>query len=122
MKTLQNLISPLSISDARASLYYLSRYLKQAASLGDDEKDIFEDEQNSAPGDFVVSKTRELINHIEKVEGKPAKDFDDETYLYWADHIYQIESELDPDPTEEERQIVENIIGTLKSPPNSSGL
>ena len=49
MKDIRAIIATASISDARDALYYVSRYLKQAPSFSEYEKDIYEDGDNSQP-------------------------------------------------------------------------
>ncbi|MGS0544018.1 hypothetical protein HXW87_07725 [Pseudomonas sp. Y5-11] len=102
MKDIRAIIATASISDARDALYYVSRYLKQAPSFSEYEKDIYEDGDNSQPSDEVRELTRALILFIESVAQKHAEDFDDETYMEWFDQIATIEKELEPEPSEEE--------------------
>lgn len=100
MKSIQEHVAALSTSDGRSALYYLSRYLKQAAHFKDYRKDIFEDTQRSAPSEAVRQSTFEMISFIEDTEGMPASDFDDPTYVRWANLVQRIESSLDPELTE----------------------
>ena len=100
MNSIQEYVAALNIGDARSALYYLSRYLKQAAHFKDYRKDIFEDTQRSAPSEAVRQSTFELIKFIEDREGRPASDFDDPTYARWASLVQKIESRLDPELTE----------------------
>ena len=61
MKTLYHLVSTLNASDARSAMYYLSRYLKQAAKFEKYGKDIFEDDKRSAPSDSIRNLTLAMI-------------------------------------------------------------
>lgn len=102
MENLSNFLSPLSKSDARSTLYYLSRYLKQAAFFKQYRKYIFEDDALSAPSVKIRYITLAMLRMIESVEGTEAKDFDEQTYFRWAERIKGIERQLDPEPTEED--------------------
>jgi hypothetical protein len=120
MKDIRSIIAKAPLSDARDSLYYVSRYLKQAPSFSEYEKDIFEDGDNSEPSDEVRELTRTLILFIERTARKNAEDFDDETYMEWVDQITTVEKELDPEPSGEEiiraTEFIEKmLIPTLKS-------
>lgn len=118
MQTINHLISDLSASDARSTLYYLSRYLKQAARFDEYGKDIFEDDNRSAPSDFVKHRTLSIVSFIEEVEGTTVAKFDDATYRQWAEHAADVESGLQPEasPLEIERaaefmKAIENLVG-----------
>ena len=100
MKSIHERIATLNTGNARSALYYLSRYLKQAAHFKDYRKDIFEDTQRSAPSEVIRQTTFELIKLIEDAEGKLAYDFDDLTYSKWARFVRKIENGLDPELTE----------------------
>ena len=100
MNSIQEHVAALSTGDARSALYYLSRYLKQAAHFKDYRKDVFEDTQLSAPSEAIRRSTLEMIKFIEDCEGRPASDFDDPTYAKWANLVQKIESGLDPELTE----------------------
>ena len=99
MKSIHECIATLSTGDARSALYYLSRYLKQAAHFKNYRKDVFEDTQRSAPSEVIRQTTRELITLIEDAEGKRADDFDNPTYSKWAILVRKIENGLDPELT-----------------------
>lgn len=100
MKSIRDRVSALTTSDARSALYYLSRYLKQAAHFKDYRKDVFEDTERSSPSEGVRRATIEMIKFIEDVEGISASAFDDPTYMRWSTHVREIESGLDPEMTE----------------------
>nr|WP_315495344.1 hypothetical protein [uncultured Rhodoferax sp.] len=100
MKSIQENVAALSISDARSALYYLSRHLKQASHFKDYRKDVFEDTQRSAPSQAVRQATLEMIKFIEECEGMPASNFDDPTYTKWASFVQKVENSLDPELTE----------------------
>lgn len=100
MNSIQEHIAALSTSDARSALYYLSRYLKQAAYFKDYRKDIFEDTQRSAPSEAVRQSTCEMMKFIEEREEMPAAQFDDSTYAKWANLVRKTENGLDPELTD----------------------
>ncbi|WET03849.1 hypothetical protein [Flavobacterium sp. YJ01] len=116
MENLEDIIKELSIPDTRSSFYYLGRYLKQAEYFADYEKDIFVDEEESAPNEIVKSTTLKMINFIEKEANKKASEFTDEEYIYWTDIINEIEGNLDPIPNENLIKKAIDEIGNFNSP------
>ena len=118
MKTIDHLVSVLDKSDARSTLYYLSRYLKQAAQLDASGKDIFIDDERSAPTESVVLQTLSIIEFIERVEGVPAAEFDDEAYVRWADHVADVERNLHSVISEGAMERAKEFIETTVVPAN----
>lgn len=116
MNKLKNLIKEYSIADARSAFYYLGRYLKQASSYDEYQKDIFIDDAESAPNELVKNLTLKLIDYIEKSQGKKSAEFTVEEYILWMDKINTVESELDPLPSKAQINIVEKIIDDLVQP------
>lgn len=116
MENLQSLLAGKSISEARSALYYLSRYLKQAAHYERYKKDIFEDSQRSYPTESVQSLTKRLIEFIERSENASASQFDDATYVRWSDRIGEVESGLDPEPSAAEIERAESFVNTMRLP------
>jgi hypothetical protein len=114
MDSIQPALVGLSSSDARSALYYLSRYLKQAALFAEYGKDIFDDDQRAAPGPAVKQSTLAMIALVEQSEGAPAARFDDDTYFRWADHVEAIEGAIQANPSPEEvaraAQFLESIV------------
>lgn len=102
MEIISSIISGVSIGDARAVLYYLSRYLKMASHYDEYKKDIFEDDIRSYPNEEIRSLTLVAVTEIEKIENRKVADFDDSTYTKWSDLVDSLESSLDPVPTLEE--------------------
>ena len=100
MSSIQDKVAALTTCNARSALYYLSRYLKQAAHFKAYRKDVFEDTESSVPGKVVRQATLEMIRSIEDAEGIPASAFDHQTYVRWAAHVREIENSLDPELTE----------------------
>lgn len=98
MKQIFDIIQENSIPDIRSSFYYLGRYLKQADSFEEYQKDIFEDDEKSRPSELVKALTLRLIEAIEQLAGKKAKYFEDAEYLHWINIIDNIEENLDPTP------------------------
>ncbi|NQY20011.1 MAG: hypothetical protein HRT40_01685 [Campylobacteraceae bacterium] len=116
MNKLIILIKKYSVADARSAFYYLSRYLKQASTYDEYQKDIFIDDIESAPNELVKNLTLKLINYIEKSQGKKSANFTDDEYIQWMDKINIVESELDPLPSKSQINIVEKIIDDLIQP------
>ena len=116
MESIQPLVSPLEISDARSALYYLSRYLKQAADFHRYSKDIFEDEERSGPTEVIRQATLSMIRFIESTEGQVAAEFDDSTYSKWAAHVTDVENSLDPDATADEIARADEFVQAMSLP------
>ncbi|NHF74746.1 hypothetical protein [Paracoccus xiamenensis] len=100
--TIARILVNSSPEDARSSLYYAARYIKQAGSFDSYEKDIFEDEQHNAPSDLVRKLTLRLIEAIELSEGKSAGQFDDETVIRLLDEITSLEASIPSDLSDAE--------------------
>lgn len=116
MKLLNDHLMHLTTSDARSALYYLSRYLKQAAFFKSYRKDVFEDDLRSVPSEAVRSATLAMISSIEQFEGTPALKFDDATYSKWMAAVRGIENGLDPDPTEAALQRAREFVNSIEIP------
>ena len=116
MKNLNDFLAHFSRSDARSALYYLSRFLKQAAHFKRYSKDVFEDTARSAPNADVRNVTLAMIEMIEFVEGMAASEFDDATYTRWAAQARKLEAQLDPELTESDLARVRQFSGTLDLP------
>ena len=112
MEEILNLLDGFTIAEKRSSLYYLGRYLKQAESFIDYQKDIFEDDEESEPSEEVKNLTINLINVIEKITEKKASEFSDFEYLQWMERIAEIEDNLDPKPNEDQiKTAMKNLEG-----------
>jgi hypothetical protein len=118
MNTIDHLVSVLDKSDARSTLYYLSRYLKQAAHLDASGKDIFIDDERSAPTESVILNTLSIIEFIEMAEGVPAAEFDNEAYARWADHVADVERSLQSAISEDVMARAKEFIETTVVPTN----
>lgn len=116
MTTLRILVENHELSDARDAFYYLSRYLKQAAFYDDYQKDIFEDGYSSEPTEVVKQLTMAMIELIETQQKKKAGEFSDEEYIYWMDEINDVESSLDPEPTDDIIEAAESAIDDIFFP------
>jgi len=101
MKEFENILEGLCLEDTRSTLYYLSRYLKLTPTQDEYEKDIFEDDERSMPSAAVKETTGKLIAFIEHHENMPASDFSEEQYDFWAQHVMDFESQLEPDASDE---------------------
>jgi hypothetical protein len=110
MKELEQLLEGYNAAEKRSSLYYLSRYIKQAEAFENYQKDIFEDDIHSAPNETIRSLTINMINLIEKTALKKASEFNKEEFYYWMDQIAEIENNIDPKPNDEQ---VKNALDQL---------
>ncbi|MBP1130866.1 hypothetical protein JOE25_002440 [Serratia sp. PL17] len=117
MKNFNDIIKGVNTSDARSALYYLGRYLKQAEYYIQYGKDFFEDDYQSKPTEEAKGLTLKLIDFIESYQEKKASDFTDEEYMFWVEKLNEVESKLDPEPTEEQRKLAESIINEIFQPP-----
>lgn len=88
--------------DARACLYFTGRYIKQAKHFEHYEKDVFEEDEINSPSDQVRKLTLHLIGAIERREGRPATQFDDDTIIRLLDEITSMEAGLAPEFSAEE--------------------
>lgn len=113
MKNLNDLLTDLSRSEARSALYYLSRFLKQAAFFKQYGKNVFEDTDRSAPSTEVRNVTLAMIDLIERVEGVAASEFNDATYKAWATETRQLERRLDPELTAADLARVQEFSSSL---------
>lgn len=59
---------------AVSALYYLARYIKQAAHVQQNFKDIFDDEETSAPSEEVRALVDTIVSNIEGTFQKTLKD------------------------------------------------
>jgi hypothetical protein len=116
MKTINHLLTHVRIADARSALYYLSRYLKQAAIYERHEKDIFDEADQSSPSEEVRALTLSLIAFIEREQGIKAAQFDDDTYDFWSDHVSEVEASLDPEATPSEVERAREFVNAFAMP------
>ncbi|WP_312488268.1 hypothetical protein [Massilia timonae] len=116
MEEMAKLIEGVSVADARAAFYYLGRYLKQAGHYNRYGKDFFEDNDYSEPSEIGKELTFKLIDFIESSENKKARNFSDKEYLYWTDRIAQIESNLDPELTQEQIDSAKAVMEGIRPP------
>lgn len=120
MNELQSIVSKVSVSDARSAFYYLGRYLKQASFSDEYQKDIFDDGLESSPSEMVKKLTIKLVEFIEANQKKKCFELSDEEYFYWMDLIDNVESQLDPIPSEELVEIADKSIEELTPPKMNS--
>ncbi|GAB7217859.1 hypothetical protein [Dickeya oryzae] len=116
MKIIYDIIKNYEMLEARSAFYYLSRYLKQATHYDEYEKDLFIDDFYSAPSDKEKDLTLKLIKLIEAESGKKASDFTDSEYFYWMDIINDIESNLDPAPSQSVLESAEDALSKITYP------
>lgn len=116
MKDLYPLLSALPVDEARSALYYLCRYIKQAAIQDEYGKDIFDDDSRSAPSDVVCATTLKMIAFIEGLEGKPASEFDDGLFHFWIDHTFEVEDRLDPAISPRDADLAAAFLASMPKP------
>jgi undecaprenyl pyrophosphate synthase len=102
---------------ARAALYYLGRYVKQAEYFEEYGKDIFEDEERSAPNEEVKNLARSMIIALEDREGALASKFSDGVAIRILDEITALEEDLGPEMSDEEAVKAEGFLNALQAPP-----
>lgn len=118
MTSLDSLLNNVAEADARAALYYVGRYVKQARNFVSYDKDIFDDERRSAPNNAVKSLARILIDAIEEREGLRAEEFEYDRMLTVIREIAAIERNLGPEISDEEVQRVGEFVTEFNlSPP-----
>ncbi|MNU59758.1 hypothetical protein D3C71_489330 [compost metagenome] len=115
MTFLHSFIEGIDEPSARASLYYVSRYVKQAGYFEEYKKDVFEDEYRSIPSEAVKDLARRMIAALEEREGVPATSFSAETVLQILREITALEAELGPEPTERHSARVESFLQALEA-------
>lgn len=121
MQEIKLLIANSSVGDARSALYYVGRYLKIAPKIDEYEKDFFEEENKSAPSEFVRGLAWKIIHFIEDAAGQTANEFDDQTFIVWIDRVTSVERDLDPELTGEAIERAMQILETMKEPPIDPG-
>ncbi|SCX31571.1 hypothetical protein [Agrobacterium rosae] len=102
MTSLTNVLAGVTDADARAALYYVGRYVKQARNFRTHNKDVFDDVRRSAPSALVKSLAQGLIAAIEEREGVHAEEFAFDHMLTILREIAALERELGPDVSDEE--------------------
>lgn len=102
MHNLEDFLFGFEAFSKRSALYYLTRYIKQAAIFHEYQKDIFVEAHGSEPSEEVKALTINLIEAVEKNAKKSAKDFSEEELNYWMDTISDIEDRIDEEPTEQQ--------------------
>lgn len=79
MINIAKILEGKSVTNARETAYFLSRYFKGMPALEPEGKDFFADVFDREPEEEVRNATLEIIAQIEADIGRPAWDFDDET-------------------------------------------
>ncbi|WVT78034.1 hypothetical protein QM996_31405 (plasmid) [Sinorhizobium chiapasense] len=102
MTSLTDVLAGVTDANARAALYYVGRYVKQARNFRTRNKDVFDDERRSAPSTVVKSLAQGLIAAIEEREGVRAEEFALDRMLTILREIAALERELGPDVSNEE--------------------
>lgn len=116
MKTMEELLIGLVVSEKRSILYYTTRYIKQAETFEKYKKDLFEDGFESQPSEKIKSMTLEMIALIEKIADKKASDFSEQEFYYWMDQIAELEDSLDEEPNNETLQKALDELSKFETP------
>ena len=116
MDNINKLLIGQNNADVRGALYYLGRYIKQAAIFHNYKKDIFEDSIESIPTELVKKLTLDLIAAVEEIAGKKASGFDNNEFRYWMSTIADLGNKIEPEPTEADIQKALNRISQFKDP------
>ncbi|ESY64813.1 MULTISPECIES: hypothetical protein [Mesorhizobium] len=116
MIDIKNLIDAVDVADARSSMYYVIRYIKQAKYFKEYGKDIFEDEHHSAPSPHVRRIALEIIAVIEKHEGMPASALEESKVIELLDYITSIEGGLSTEFSDEELAAAVEFNSNIVSP------
>jgi hypothetical protein len=114
------IIAGAPVNEARAALYYASRYVKQAGSFEQYDKDIFEEDDRSAPNDAVRALTLAVIQFIEKFEELPAAQFSFETVGRILNHIVTVDGALEAPPSNAAQMRAEAALGDMVAPPSGA--
>ena len=116
MKTIRDIISEISEVEARAAVYYASRYIKQAALLLESGKDVFSEDRRSAPSESIQAATLAIIAAIETKEKCAAEKFSDEQWKKWIDVLLKIEHSLECTDSDAARRNALAFVRTLRLP------
>jgi hypothetical protein len=114
---LRPIVANLPINDARAALYYAIRYFKQAGFSDHYPKDIFDEDERSAPNETIRALTLALIKSIEDFEGQPAAEFSSQAVGRILDPLATVDAELEAPPSEGTRRNAEAALQNIVPPP-----
>jgi hypothetical protein len=103
-------------ADVRSALYYVGRYIKQASFFNTYSKDIFEDDEKSAPSKVVRDLAMEILQAIELHEGVKAADIKRDRVFELIGVITSLEDRLNPDISESELAAAEFFTETMDTP------
>lgn len=121
MNYLRQIIAEYEPSKARAALYYVSRYVKQAEYFDKYKKDIFDDVEESAPTEETWKLSVRMIEAIEEEEDAKVADLPDQRASELLDGLIALEDELVPELSEIDAGNADNFIERMEKPfPKSS--
>jgi hypothetical protein len=107
-----------SSEEVVTALYYVARYIKQAAFFKH-EKDIFEDVERSVPSEREKTLACSIISVIENHFGKKIADLDRNTVVDVLRLISAVEQEIEPSYTAEEVSAANEALKSMGLPPGS---
>jgi hypothetical protein len=117
MLELAPLIKGHAASDIVSAFYYVARYLKQAAHILEYYKDIFEDEERSAPSKETKDLALSIISEIERSEGTSIVNLKHGRVIALITEITEIEQGLEPQYTLAEIEAGSSALKALEDPP-----
>jgi hypothetical protein len=116
MADLAEILNGKSREDVVGALYYASRYIKQANHLSKYEKDIFDDDEKSAPSPDVKRLTWEIVGWVEAKEGLRAGDFDSPTLVRVIVYLGQVSKQFGTELSADELRGAQAAIAGMKIP------
>jgi hypothetical protein len=116
MESVRQILAGRDSSEARAIIYFLIRYFKQARFLAKKGKDIFEDVFDRTPNAATRAATRSAIAALEAEIGQSASNFDEKTTGDVLNELTKLEDDLQPEFSSEELKEAEAFLGRLRTP------
>lgn len=116
MSEISSNLSGVADTDARSALYYLGRYVKQAEYFQAYGKDIFDEEERSAPTEQVKQITLRLIMIIEKRENVSMAHLGTEAVTRILTEITTIEESLGFEASPDDLERAEKFFSSMKIP------
>jgi hypothetical protein len=117
MLDIRKFIEGVEVADARSAIYYVSRYVKQAASFDEYGKNIFEDEERSAPSEAVCRLALNIIKAIEAHEGVKIAGLKDDRTVELLDFLTLCERDLGSQFSDAELAVAAKITASISAPP-----
>ncbi len=116
MIDIRKIIHTVNPYEARAALYYVSRFVKQAGLFHKYEKDIFVDGKYSAPSEQVRDLSHQIISDIEVSLSEQISEMSQDKILTILDHIAVVEAELLPEFSEKQLIDAKKVLDSMMLP------